>query len=133
MKKTQKKTTPVTKLKEVKPPKKTVSKLTAKAPAKKTAKKTTKKPEVKPKKETSKKEPVKQIPLLELPKAESPNLMIVLQQVVASLKWEIYIPRTREGHIVPYAIIGRPLFANLVKDHLEKVNFNEALARSFVK
>lgn len=114
-KSTAKKTTPVKQLK------KPVEKSLKKVPV-------AKKPKI-PKKATPKAEE----PALEQPKTESPQLLTTLRSVIAALNWEIHIPRTKEGEVVPYAIIGRPLFANLVKDHLEKANFNEALYRSFVK
>jgi len=119
MKKTQKKPTSVTKLKQVKKPepKKTAKPVKKAEPVKKAAKPAAPKKKAEPKK----------------PQVESAYLLQVLYQVIAALKWEIHIPRTKDGTIVPYAIIGRPLFANLVKDHLEKVHFNEALNRSFIK
>ena len=61
------------------------------------------------------------------------KLLQDLRKIAEELEWEIHIPLNEHGQVVPYAILGRPLFANLVKDHLDKSGINKILSRTFVE
>jgi hypothetical protein len=50
-----------------------------------------------------------------------------LQKAVDALGWDMHIPVKPDGEIIPYAIIGRPIYANIIKDYLDEAGINQAL------
>jgi hypothetical protein len=63
-----------------------------------------------------------------------PNTLIKhLQKAVEALGWEMHIPVKPDGEIIPYAIIGRPIYANIIKNSVMTALISTMLGLRFAK
>lgn len=68
-------------------------------------------------------------PTVKKPRKTSPKKLVEkLQKVLNEMGWDMHIPLTDSNDTIPYAIIGRPLYATLIKNYLDEAGVNKVLA-----
>jgi hypothetical protein len=62
------------------------------------------------------------------PRKKPPKKLIAnLQKALNEMGWDMHMPITDKDETIPYAIIGRPLFAAIIRDYLDEAGVNNVL------
>lgn len=60
-------------------------------------------------------------------KKSTKKLIEQLNKTLGEMGWDMHIPVKTDGDIIPYAIIGRPVFSHIIKNYLDEAGVNKAL------